>query len=166
MNFELRMISTFLIASFLLLSAAINAQEIKKIKVTELEKTIMESKTPLIVNFWATFCKPCLEEIPYFLSAANKHKKDSVKLLLVSLDLKEDYPKIRPMAVKRKFNVPIVWLNETNADYFCPKVDSSWSGALPATLFVNNKIGYRKFYEEKVKEEKLEKEIMAILRSQ
>lgn len=165
MNVELRTMKFFLIIACLFFSTTINCQEIKKIKVTELEKTIKESKTPLIVNFWATFCKPCLEEIPYFLSAVNKHKKDSVRLLLVSLDLKEDYSKIKPMAAKRKFNVPIVWLNETNADYFCPKVDSSWSGALPATLFINNKIGYRKFYEEKVKEEKLEKEIMAILGS-
>jgi len=165
MNVEVRTMKFFLIITFLFLSAAINAQEIKKIKVTELEKTIKESKTPLIVSFWATFCKPCIEEIPYFQSAVNKHKKDSVSLLLVSLDLQEDYAKIKPLAIKRKFTAPIVWLNETDADYFCPKVDSAWSGALPATLFVNNKTGYRKFYEAQVKEEKLEKEIMAILGS-
>jgi hypothetical protein len=92
-----------------------------------------------------------------------KHAKDSVKLLLVSLDLHEDYPKIKPFVAKKKFSAPVVWLNETNADYFCPKVDTSWSGAIPATLFVNNKTGYRKFYEGQVKEEKFEKEIMAIL---
>jgi thiol-disulfide isomerase/thioredoxin len=166
MNFELRSMKFFLIIGFLIFSAPIHAQEIKKIKVTELEKTIKDSKTPLIINFWATFCKPCIAEIPYFEAAINRHKKDGITLLLVSLDLKEDYPKIKPLATKRKFTSPIVWLNETNADYFCPKVDSSWSGALPATLFINNKTGYRKFYEEQVKEEKLEKEIMAILSSQ
>ena len=166
MNVELRMMKTLLIITFLFWSAATNAQEIKKIKVTELEKTIKESKTPMIVNFWATFCKPCIAEIPYFEAAVNKYKKDGVTLLLVSLDLKEDYPKIKPLATKRNFTSPIVWLNETDADYFCPKVDSSWSGALPATLFINNKTGYRKFYEEQVKEEKLEKEIVAILKSQ
>ena len=145
------------------LTLVASSQEIKKIKVTELERTIKESKTPMIVTFWATFCKPCIAEIPYFESAVSKHKKDGISLLLVSLDLKEDYPKIKPLATKRNFTSPIVWLNETNADYFCPKVDSSWSGALPATLFINNKTGYRKFYEGQVKEEKLEKEIMAIL---
>ena len=119
----------------------------------------------MIVSFWATFCIPCIEEIPYFQEAVKKHKKDNVTLLLVSLDLREDYTKIKPLAAKKKFTAPIVWLNETNADYFCPKVDSSWSGAIPATLFINNKTGYRKFYEEKVKEDKLEKEIMAILGS-
>ncbi|HLG38541.1 MAG TPA: TlpA disulfide reductase family protein [Chitinophagaceae bacterium] len=153
----------FLITIVLFSGIVCFSQEIKKIKITDLEKTIKESKTPLIVNFWATFCIPCIEEIPYFQQAVTKHKKDSVKLLLVSLDLKDDYATIKPFAAKRKFTAPIVWLNEANADYFCPKIDSTWSGAIPATLFINNKTGYRKFYEEQVKEEKLEKEITAIL---
>lgn len=156
---------SFLLAVSLIIVGFVSAQEIKKIKIAELEKTINESKTPLIVNFWATFCIPCIEEIPYFQQAVKKHKKDNVTLLLVSMDLREDYTKIKPLAAKKKFTAPIVWLNETNADYFCPKVDSSWSGAIPATLFINNKTGYRKFYEEKIKEDKLEKEIMAILGS-
>lgn len=153
----------FLITIVLFPGIVCLSQEIKKIKVTDLEKTIKESKTPLIVNFWATFCIPCIEEIPYFQESVKKHAKDSIKLLLVSLDLKEDYAAIKPFAAKRKFTASIVWLNEANADYFCPKIDSAWSGAIPATLFVNNKTGYRKFYEEQVREEKLEKEIMAIL---
>jgi len=139
------------------------SQGVRKIKVTELQKTIEESKTPLIVNFWATFCLPCIEEIPYFQTLVKKYEKDSVKLLLVSLDLKDDYAKVGPFAKKRKFTAPITWLDESNADYFCPKVDSSWSGSIPASLFINNKTGYRKFYEEQIPEQKLEKEIMAIL---
>ena len=152
---------TLLIIVFLFFTAGVSAQDIKKIKITDLEKTIKESKTPLIVNFWATFCKPCLEEMPYFQKLA---KKNGVSLLLVSLDLEDYYPKkIKSFAVKNKFTAPIVWLDEYNADYFCPKVDSLWSGAIPASLFVNNNIGYRKFFEDQLSKEKLEKEIMAIL---
>jgi thiol-disulfide isomerase/thioredoxin len=154
----------YIILGVLLLVGAYSfSQQVRKIKVTELEKTIKESKTPLIVNFWATFCIPCIEEIPYFQKLAKKYEKDSVKLLLVSLDLKDDYAKVGPFATKRRFTAPIVWLDESNADYFCPKVDSSWSGSIPSSLFINNSTGYRKFYEEKIPEEKLEKEIMAIL---
>jgi hypothetical protein len=83
---------------------------------------------------------------------------------LVSLDLQNFYPaKIKSFAVKRKFTAPILWLDEYNADYFCPKVDTAWSGAIPASLFINNKTGYRKFFEEQLSKEKLEKEIKAIL---
>jgi thiol-disulfide isomerase/thioredoxin len=154
---------SFVFGIFLLVTSFCFSQEIKKIKITDLEKTIKESKTPLIVNFWATFCVPCIEEIPYFQKIVKSHAKDNVKLLLVSLDLKEDYAKISTVAAKRKFTASIVWLNETNADYFCPRIDSAWSGAIPASLFINNKTGYRKFYEEQIKEDKLEKEIIAIL---
>jgi thiol-disulfide isomerase/thioredoxin len=153
----------YIIGALLLLTSYCFSQEIKEIKITDLEKTIADSKTPLIVNFWATFCIPCIKEIPYFQKLVKKHQKDSIKLLLVSLDLQEDYPKIKPFAAKRKFTSPVVWLDETNADYFCPKIDSSWSGAIPASLFVSNKTGYRKFIEEELSEDQLEKEIMAIL---
>jgi thiol-disulfide isomerase/thioredoxin len=141
-----------------------SAQQIKSIKITDLEKTISESKTPMVINFWATYCKPCVTEIPYFQEEVKKQKAKGVQLVLVSLDLKSYYPKkIRSFAASRKFTAPILWLNETDADYFCPKVDPKWSGVLPATLFINNKTGYRKFYEDAISRETLKKEIMATL---
>ena len=141
------------------------SQQIRSVKITELETIIAESKTPLIINFWATWCKPCIEELPYFNDEVKKYQKDSLELLLVSLDFKEAFPKaISKFAEKRKINAPIVWLDETNADYFCPKIDAKWSGVIPATLFINNKTGYRKFAEEQISHEQLKKEIMALLK--
>lgn len=122
------------------------AQEIPAWKITDLEAKIKQAERPLIVNFWATFCKPCVEEIPAF-----QHLADSLglDLLFVSLDLQEDYPrKLASFRKKLGIRSPIVWLDEYDADYFCPKVDSSWSGALPASLFINNKAGYRLFKEQ------------------
>lgn len=137
-------------------------QEIRRVKITEVEKIIAESKTPLIINMWATWCKPCIEELPYFQDEVKKY--DSLQLLLVSLDFKEAFPDgIKKFMKKRKVTAPVLWLDETNADYFCPKIDTKWSGAIPATLFINNKTGYRNFIEEQISREKLQQEIMAIL---
>ena len=149
----------------LIVSFSVQAQTIKKIKVTELESIIAASNGPFIVNFWATFCIPCIEEIPHFQKLAAKYEKEGLKLLLVSLDMEDDYNKVGPFAKKRGFTAPILWLDESNADYFIPRIDEKWSGAIPATLFINKKTGYRKFIEEQVSEEELEKEIMAILKN-
>ena len=147
-------------------TARSSAQEIKEVKITELEKIIKESTRPLVVNFWATWCRPCIEEIPWFQRVVSSHQADSVELILVSVDYREEYPAgIENTAAKRNFTATIYWLNETNADYFCPRVDPKWSGAVPATLFVNNKTGYRKFMEEQVSREKLDNEIKAILQT-
>ena len=140
------------------------SQEIPKWKITDVEKYMGTKDEVLVINFWATFCKPCVAEIPSFIKITNQYKSQNVKLLLVSLDLPSFYPtKIASFAKKHQFNTNIVWLEETNADYFCPKIDKSWSGSIPATLIINTKTGYRKFFEEEIDAATFEKELkMAI----
>ena len=141
-----------------------SSQSIPQWKITDLEEYIAKSDTPVIVNFWATYCVPCIKEIPYFQEVVKQYENQGVKLLLVSLDFRESFPdKISSFADKRKFTSPIVWLDETDADYFCPKVDSKWSGVMPATLFINNKKGHRSFFEEEMSKEQFETEIKKIL---
>ena len=140
------------------------SQPISKIKITDLNKLINESDSVLIINFWATFCKPCVEEIPDLIRLSKKYKKEKVALYLVSLDLEDYYPqKIKRFVAKKKYAANIAWLNESNADYFCSIIDTTWSGAIPATLFVNNKTGYRKFYEKKLTAGKMEEAIRGAL---
>ena len=144
--------------------ANVQGQEIKSVKITDIEKIIAESKTPLIINMWATWCLPCIEELPYFQKEVAEHSKDSLQLILVSLDFKESFPSgIVKFMNKRKITAPVVWLDETNADYFCPKIDAKWSGAIPATLFINNKTGYRHFVEAQISHEKLKEKISVFL---
>ena len=137
----------YLIAAILLVSVSVFSQEVRSVKITDVEKIIAESKTPLIINMWATWCVPCVEELPYFQQEVALHNAlagpgDSIQLLLVSLDFKESFPeKIRKFMKKRNVTAEVAWLDETNADYFCPKIDAKWSGAIPATLFINNKSG-------------------------
>jgi thiol-disulfide isomerase/thioredoxin len=124
-----------------------------------------KNDTVYIVSFWATFCKPCNEEIPDFIRIADKYKGQKVKLMLVSLDLPSYVAVKLPAFIKKNnYKTNHVWLNETNADRFCPMIDPKWSGAIPATIIVNNNTGYRKFFEDQVKPEAFEatiKEAMA-----
>lgn len=170
-SWQKAIVTTALFLSFLILAGNnLYGQEIRKVKITDVEKIIRESKSPLIVNMWATWCVPCVEELPYFQEEVKEHNKkarsgDSIRLLLVSLDFKESYPeKMKKFMQKRKISAEVAWLDETNADYFCPKIDPQWSGAIPATLFIDNAKGYRHFVEEQLKHDQLKKEISAMLR--
>lgn len=129
-------------------SIKLKAQPVEKMDINQLKQYITASQKPVVVSFWATWCASCNEEIPYFVSTIQKKYKDSVELLLVSLDFKEAYPaKIAAFAKKRKYNARLIWLNETNADYFCPVINQRWSGSIPANYFVNSQSGYQQFYE-------------------
>ncbi len=140
----------------ILFSTEVHPQQIKKIKVKDVLNLIDTTTTPLVINFWASWCKPCIEEIPYFEKEVLNFKEQKVSLILVNLDFPEDYPKhITNFVKKNNYKSKVYWLNETNADYFCPLIDSSWTGAIPVTVMLNNKKGFRKFYNSKIPENKI-----------
>ena len=126
---------------------------------------IKNASHPLIVNFWATWCAPCVEEIPWFQQAVNDYTSTGAELVLVSLDFPKNYQEaIAKFADEKKLTATLFWLNETNADHFCPFVDSSWFGNIPVTLFINNKTGFRKFMDDQVKETELKKILDALVK--
>jgi len=155
---------SFLVFMLVILFNKTDAQQIQKIKIKVLTDLTATSDSVLIINFWATFCKPCVEEIPDLIKLAKKYKKEKASLYLVSLDLEDYYPeKIKKFVAKKKYAAKIAWLDESNADYFCPLIDASWSGGIPATLFINNKTGYKKFYEKQLSATEIEVAIKAAL---
>jgi len=150
-----------LLFTIILSCSTVRSQHIAKWKMDDVVKSFTRNNdTVYVVNFWATFCKPCIAEIPDFIRIAKQYEKQKVKLLLVSLDLPAYYPeKITAFAKKNNYNVPLAWLNETNADHFCPMIDKSWSGSIPSTIVVNNKTGFRKFVEGEMNGTEFEKMI-------
>lgn len=148
---------TLLALAILLLRAVANGQEIPAYKADGLMKRLATGEdTVFIVNFWATWCGPCIKELPEFDKLANKYSGYPVKVLLVSLDFKNDYPaKIRRFVSKRKLPHEVVWLNETNANDFIPKITNEWQGSIPATMLYHKKNNWKKFYEGMVKSEQV-----------
>ena len=157
---SLMMIILFSVTAFI----TAEAQDIRSWKVKDVARFINESDSVLVISFWATFCKPCVEEIPYLESISQKYRDHKVKVLLVSMDLPDFFPgKIASFVKKNNYTSQVVWLNETNADYFCPAIDKSWSGVIPSTMIINKKAGYKKFIEEQMKPLQFEAELKKAL---
>lgn len=137
------------------------SQDISVIKITDLEKRIRNnSDTTYIVNFWATWCVPCIKELPDLDSINNSYISKKVKIILVSLDFKEDLKiKLLPFIALKKIKSEVVLLDEVNGNYFIPKVSEEWSGAIPATLIINNQKKMNRFFERKLNYELLKTEI-------
>jgi thiol-disulfide isomerase/thioredoxin len=125
-----------LVISSLFLLTFSHAQNVAGIyKINDLVKRIDTTQVPLVINFWATWCKPCIQELPAFDSLTSSN--NTFKVLLVSLDFKEDIEKkVNPFLKKNKMMTDCILLDEINGNDYINKISEQWSGAIPATLFV------------------------------
>lgn len=154
--------ASLLAICFGLIAFTLSAQQVKKAKINDIVEYFEKSDHPVIISFWATWCLPCIHEIPYFQQTVKKYQDKKVELILVSLDFKESFPRaIETFVKKNQYTASFFWLDETNADQFCPRIDPKWDGSIPATLFVNNKTNYRKFYDRQLTPLQVEAEIKA-----
>lgn len=109
-----------------------------------------------VMNFWATWCKPCIKELPYF-QALHQNMADQVNVTLISLDFVDVLnEKVIPFVEKRGITPQVLLLDEIDYNSWIDKVDPSWSGAIPATLVINHQTGKRIFVERELNEGEIE----------
>ena len=138
-----------LLIGSLLLTVPSFAQNVTVVKFPELQKRLARpTDTTYIVNFWATWCAPCVKELPNFEQVRTVNAGKKVKVLLVSLDYASQVDKkIKPFVKQRGLKTEVLVLNEPDPNEWLGKVDAQWSGALPFTLIFNNKTKQRVTFE-------------------
>ncbi len=137
-------------------------QSFKVVNFEGLTPFLTESTSKVtVINFWATWCKPCVQELPYFERIKKEYKSQDVKMILVSLDFPDQKEGLEMFIEKRALMSEIILLDDANANSWIPKVDQNWSGAIPATIIYNQ--SKRSFYERSFTYEELEKEIKQFL---
>jgi thiol-disulfide isomerase/thioredoxin len=139
------------------------AQNARTIKVSELE-AILNAKTDKIqvINFWATWCAPCIKEMPIFEKANNEITEAKVTLISLDLNLDPAPEKVYRFIERKKLASTVFLLDEPDPNFWIDKIDKRWSGALPATLVLNTKTGKRQFVEHELAEGELESLIATV----
>jgi thiol-disulfide isomerase/thioredoxin len=112
--------------------------------------------TLYVINFWATWCKPCVEELPYFEKLGAELANKKVKIYLVSTDMRKDLTTRLPNFVKDKaLKQQVLFMNEINANKWIDKVSEAWSGAIPATWILKMSAGVNTLHEGELTEQEL-----------
>ena len=116
-----------------------------------------------IINFWATWCKPCIEEMPYFERTLEEQKDNNVAMVLVSLDMPSMWKKrLEPFVKENGLKGEVVILDDPKMNDWIPKIDKDWQGGIPATLIYNK--DKRAFYPHGFTYEELKAELKKFIK--
>lgn len=138
----------FIFSLMLLISLpAIAQEEIPVVDYAGLKPMLeKQNDTLYVVNFWATWCKPCVTEMPAFNKLSAELGQQAVQFVFVSLDFPRHMDsRLKPFLKDNPLNGRVVLLDDPKAHIWIDKVSKNWSGAIPATLFYRNDA--RKFFE-------------------
>jgi thiol-disulfide isomerase/thioredoxin len=155
----------YVLAIVLTLMLTYGYSQVKVIKFPELQEYITTSADDKVkvINFWATWCGPCVKELPFIDSLGHTYDPDKVELLLVSLDFPDQLSRVHTFLQSKKIGSTVWLLDESDPNLFIDQVDASWSGAIPATLLIRNSTAQRLFLEGELTKAELEKHINKLL---
>jgi len=115
-----------------------------------------------VINFWATWCAPCIKELPHFEYINENYNEGLIKVMLVSLDLPNHLnSKLVPFVKNNNINSDVIHLIDVNLNEWMPKISKEWNGGIPATLIINN--NFQKFYPKPFEKDELIYEIEEII---
>src|SRR5262249_37592805 len=105
-----------------------------------------DTKKLLVVNVWATWCRPCVAELPEFVTMNRMYRGRPFRMGTISMD--DPAKKEAVLAVLRDQHVACTNYLATFADRdrFADRLDKTWEGPLPYTLVIapGGKVLYRK----------------------
>lgn len=148
----------FLFSALLILAHFCKGQKAELVKLEKLQSEISKSSEQILVfNFWATWCAPCVKELPLFEKLNQNDKEVKVTLVSMDIDLDPNPEKVYKFIERKKIQSRVIILDAVDPNSWINKIDKNWSGALPATLIINTKTGERRFVNNALKEGDLEK---------
>jgi len=142
-----------LFALLFCITGSVQAQNKQQVDLYSLEqfktRVMQDNDTLYVVNFWATWCGPCVKELPHFKKLSETtYAGKPVKFILMSLDARTNLIQTGQFLDKKKIGIeahlfaagdPNVWINQ---------LEPSWEGSIPATFLYQkgSKLAFREAY--------------------
>ncbi len=113
------------------------------------------SDTLVLYNFWATWCRPCVAELPHFQAIDSAFHDQKVKVVFVSIDFPDQEKNLSKFIAQRKFTQPMWWLLAGDPNDWIPQIHTEWSGTIPTTVAVMPGTSEKKLFEQEFTREGL-----------
>ena len=111
----------------------------------------LDANKIVVVEVMATWCKPCVEELPMLEQLNERYGNKNVKVLLVSLDFKSQLQKrFLPFLETTRLKSEVVLFADQDANTWIPRINEEWDGAIPATYIIRD--GKREFHSGRFKD--------------
>ena len=131
-------------------TAQLDAQNYRSVSWQDIQQLAeSEPDTLTIINFWATWCKPCIAEMPYLDALADCINGIPVRVVFVSVDDEQRRATALEPFLERRTLQGEVWSLENGYPYdWIDRIEPEWSGAIPASIFI---VGSKKrFFEQEL----------------
>jgi thiol-disulfide isomerase/thioredoxin len=103
----------------------------------------------LFVNFWATWCEPCVEEFPDLVKIYNENKNSNFEFLSVSVNLPSEIDgKVKPFLKMQSADFPVVVIEEKRSEEIINLINPKWDGTVPATIIYDENGKRKEFFAE------------------
>lgn len=117
----------------------------------------------VVVNFWATWCAPCREEMPWLAAMERKYRSRGFRLITVSCDEPEDQRAAEEFLSKAGVGGDAYLKRSISDEKFIESVYEKWSGALPAIFLYDRKGRLARAFIGETEQAALEKAVAALL---
>jgi thiol-disulfide isomerase/thioredoxin len=159
-------VSPRLIPALLILQVS-TAQAAPKIVPAGLETLQAAIRKPgaraVLVNVWATWCEPCVEEMPDIVRAYRAHKASGLRLVLVSADDEDGRAAAEKFLAKQGVDVDS-FLKVGDDMAFINGIEKRWTGALPASFIFDGRGRLLQFWPRQITHDELDAKLTEALK--
>lgn len=125
----------------------IEIKEVVPLKADQIESLISSfaGDKAVLINIWATWCIPCVEEFPH-IAKVQKEFPDDLQVIFISADFPEEINRIHDFLKSNQVDWQ-TYIKDDRDEPFINAIWPEWSGAIPASIIYNKDGSHLTFFE-------------------